>query len=399
MRRANTRSAVVQRSRFTKAWLGLGLLTPAALALLGGSACSSSEDSPANASGSAAVAGNATGGTGVAGAGSGGKGGVSALPGGAAGTPSAGSGGTLGGSSGAGGQSVGGAGAGGLPAAGSGGAAGESGSGGAPSGGSGGSGGASAEPRSAGCGKAAPTPPPKNQQQTMQVQGDTRYYLMDVPAGVDNQTPLMLVFGLHGYDMNNIAVVNLFNFTQRSGGKAITVWPQGEGPHPGDTSHWGDNVLKSTWGANAKNYGFIEQIITDVSERYCIDKTRIFIAGFSMGGFFTNQMACDHSDWFRAFAPVAGGGPQACSNKDVQSAIMVQHGTMDPVVELSSGESSRDFWRTQNGCQTTSSKSLNNCDFYAGCAAGKPVAWCTGSYDHYIPNEAASNIWSFFSSF
>lgn len=233
----------------------------------------------------------------------------------------------------------------------------------------------------------------------MQVLGDQRYYLMDVPAGSDNKTPLMLVLALHGYDMNNVAVVNLFNFTQRSAGRAITVWPQGEGPAPGNVSHWGDQVLKSTWTANEKNYTFLKQIITELGESYCIDQTRIFIAGFSMGAFFTNQIACDHSDWFRAFAPVAGAKPGSCTNKDVQSAIMVQHGTMDPVVDFSSGEGSRDFWLAQNKCGTSTSMSLKNCTFYADCAPNKPVAWCTGSYDHYIPADAASNIWSFFSSF
>src|SRR5690606_3778169 len=258
-------------------------------------------------------------------------------------------------------------------------------------------GGGSGDPLSPGCGTAFQSPPPDGQQQTLDIDGATRYYLMDVPDNADNETPLMLIFALHGFDMNNIAVVDLFNFTERSAGQAITVWPQGEGPHPGDVSHWGDQVLQSTWSPNEQNYAFLRQLMTDLGERYCIDQVRIFIAGFSMGGFFTNQIACDHGDWFRGFAPVAGGGPQTCGNAEVQSAIMVQHGTADDIVELSSGEESRDFWLAQNGCSTTSSNSLANCEWYDGCADGKPVAWCTGNYDHYIPDEVASNIWSFFS--
>ncbi len=288
-----------------------------------------------------------------------------------------------------GGSPSGGSGSGGEPDGATGGAA----SGGAESGTGGGDG------RSSGCGTPFQSPPPKNEQQTLQIEGDERYYLLDVPDGADNTEPLMLIFGLHGYDMNNIAVVDLFNFTERSQGRAITVWPQGEGPHPGNVEHWGDQVLKSTWTPNEKNYAFFRQMIDTIGERYCIDETRIFISGFSMGGFFTNQMACDNADWFRAFAPVAGGGPQACANPSVQSAIMVQHGTADDIVELSSGEGSRDFWLEQNGCASSTSSSLNNCQFYDDCAADKPVAWCTGNYDHYIPNEVASNIWSFFSSF
>jgi polyhydroxybutyrate depolymerase len=329
--------------------------------------------------------GTASGGTGTGGAS--GSGGASA---GGSGTGGAGTGGSD--SSTGGNTSTGGAGSGGTA------------SGGAASGGSAGSGtggastgGGSGEPLSPGCEAAFQNPPPDNEQQMLQIQGDSRYYLMDVPDGADNSEPLMLVFALHGFDMNNIAVVDLFNFTERSGGQAITVWPQGEGPHPGTESHWGDGVLESTWSANAKNFEFLQQIRSDLGERYCIDQARVFIAGFSMGGFFTNSIACEHPDWFRGFAPVAGGGPQ-CGSADAKVAIMVQHGTADDIVGIDSGEGSRDFWLTQNGCGQTSTTSLNNCAFYDGCPSDSPVAWCTGNYDHYIPNEVAENIWSFFSS-
>jgi polyhydroxybutyrate depolymerase len=337
-------------------------------------------------------------------------GGAGALTGGAAtdGTGTGGvvgSGGALTGGSSTGGVGTGGSDAtGGSPSTGGAGVGGTTASGGAASGGSGGSasggagtGGGSGDPLSPGCTAEFQSPPPDGEQQTLQIQGDSRYYLLDVPDGADNTEPLMLIFALHGFDMNNIAVVDLFNFTERSGGQAITVWPQGEGPHPGDVSHWGDGVLESTWAGNEKNYEFLQQIRSDLGERYCIDQERIFITGFSMGGYFTNTIACEHPDWFRGFAPVAGGGPQ-CNNADAKVAIMVQHGTADDIVDDSNGEASRDFWLTQNGCGQTSTTSLNNCAFYEGCPDETPVAWCTGNYEHYIPSEVAENAWSFFSS-
>lgn len=348
------------------------------------SACSSTPGGDGSLTGGAANDGTGSGG--VVGSGGGGTGG--AVGSGGVGTGGSASGGAVG---------TGGVASGGSAA--SGGAA----SGGAASGGSSsetggaGTGGGAPDGPSMGCGTPFEDPPPKNQQQTVEIQGDTRYYLMDVPDDADNSEPLMLIFALHGYDMNNIAVVDLFNFTDRSAGKAITVWPQGEGPHPGDVSHWGDGVLESTWSANAKNFEFLQQIRGDLGERYCIDEGQVFIAGFSMGGFFTNSIACEHPDWFRGYAPVAGGGP-TCSNDAAQVAIMVQHGTADEIVEIESGEGSRDFWLDQNGCGQASTTSLNNCAFYDECPDDLPVAWCTGNYDHYIPSEVASNIWSFFSS-
>jgi len=255
-------------------------------------------------------------------------------------------------------------------------------------------GGAATTDRSPGCGTALDRPNPR-EQQTIDVDGETRYYLLDVPAGADNETPLMLIFGLHGYDMNNVSLIDSYNFTQRSNGQAITVLPQGEGPPPGDTSHWGDNVLKSTW-TNA-SYPFIEALIADIEDRFCVDPRRVFIAGFSMGGMFTNSIACDHSDWFRGFAPIEGAGPNSCANADAQPAIMIHHGTTDDILGMESGEATRDFWVSHNGCTQTSTSSFTGCETYDGCPDASPVVFCVGNWGHWVHETAAGNIWSFFS--
>ncbi len=249
--------------------------------------------------------------------------------------------------------------------------------------------------RSPGCETPISRPNPKTQQ-TMDVQGTTRYYLLDVPTAADNQTPLTLIFALHGYDMNNVSVTGLYNFTSRSNGKAITVYPQGEGPAPGDTSHWGDGVLKSTWTGNTANYTFIQNLITDLESRFCIDPSRVFITGFSMGGMFTNSIACDHSDWFRGFAPVEGMGPGSCSNANAKPAIMIHQGTADTTVSpTTGGEPTRDFWTKQNGCTQTSTSTFTGCQTFSACA--QPVVYCVGNWNHTITSTASANIWGFFS--
>lgn len=251
--------------------------------------------------------------------------------------------------------------------------------------------------RSPGCGTTISRPNPRTQQ-TINVDGTTRYYLLDVPSSADNQTPLMLIFGLHGYDMNNVAVIDRYNFNSRSGGTAITVLPQGEGPPPGDVSHWGDQVLKSTWTGNQANYNFIRTLMTDLQSRFCIDTNRVFIAGFSMGGFFTNALACAHSDWFRAFAPIAGGVAGAsCADASAKPPIMIHHGTADNIVEFSSGEATRDYWNKQNGCSGTSKSSYTGCESYDTCA--QPVVFCVGNWDHDITGTVTGNVWSFFNGF
>jgi polyhydroxybutyrate depolymerase len=252
-----------------------------------------------------------------------------------------------------------------------------------------------ADTRSPGCGKDMTRPDP-DVQQTMDIEGTTRYYLLDVPETVDNQTQHPLIFALHGYDMNNVSITGLYNFEMRSKGEAITVYPQGDGPPPGDTPHWGDHVLESTWESNEANYTFIRTLMIDLEDRFCIDTSRVFITGFSMGGMFTNAIACEHNSWFRGFAPVEGGGPGSCADADAKPAIIIHQGTADSIVRPEMGEASRDFWYQQNGCKETTTSSFNGCVTYDGCPEGKPVVYCVGDWDHTINGIAAANIWTFF---
>jgi predicted esterase len=51
----------------------------------------------------------------------------------------------------------------------------------------------------------------------------------------------------------------------------------------------------------------VEDAIDDVESKYAIDKSRVYLAGFSMGGFGTWSTAYDQPSRFAAIAPVAAG--------------------------------------------------------------------------------------------
>ena len=266
----------------------------------------------------------------------------------------------------------------------------------AASGGAGGDGrgGSTGGVPSAGCGKTTARPD-RRTQQTISVGGTTRYYLLNVPSNAGS-TPLPLVFALHGYDMNNISLVDLYDFTSQSGMKAITVLPQGEGPAPGTTSHWGDGVLKSTWTANAANYDFMQALKTEIQDKFCVDTSRVYMTGFSMGGLFTNSLACEHVDWFRGFAPVEGGGPSSCANAAAKPAVIIHQGNNDTIAKPEAGQGTRDFWTMRNGCSATTTAIYTGCLSYGGCE--QPVLYCTGNWDHTVSSTARANIWKFFDS-
>ena len=84
----------------------------------------------------------------------------------------------------------------------------------------------------------------------------------------------------------------------------------------------------SFWVARVESIiGFIGQL----SERYQIDTSRIYLTGLSMGGYGTWFTAMARPDLFAAIAPVCGGG-MAWNAGVLNMPIWVFHGSCDTVV-------------------------------------------------------------------
>jgi poly(3-hydroxybutyrate) depolymerase len=257
-----------------------------------------------------------------------------------------------------------------------------------------------------GCGTETARPNP-NQQQTMQIQGTTRYYLIHVPENYDPSEPLALVFAFHGLDMNNWWAAHDqsgFRLIEATENQAILVYPQGSGDEPGTTSRWGN--ISSSWNAGGQDLEFVDTLIEETLGNYCVDTDRVFATGFSMGGMMTNELGCQRPEIFRGIAPVAGWGPGSspagssanCQDADAKPAALLTHGTTDGVIGINTGRASRDFWRGRDGCEENSMPGLNNCILYQGCDTGLAVGYCEHGGDHMVPSSTGENVWEFFSS-
>ena len=106
--------------------------------------------------------------------------------------------------------------------------------------------------------------------------------------------------------------------------------------------------------ANTANYDFMQTLKADIQSKFCVDASRVYITGFSMGGFFTNSVACAHHDWFRGFARhLRGADPAPARPPPPSLPVMIHHGTADAV--------SWSFHRarrraTSGGCETDATR-------------------------------------------
>ncbi|WP_437324469.1 RICIN domain-containing protein [Sorangium sp. So ce381] len=255
-------------------------------------------------------------------------------------------------------------------------------------GGSGGSGGGGGSPgtRSAGCG--IPTSLTSGNR-TINVNGTTRQYVLDIPANYDPNRAYRLVFGWHwrGGSANDVVNNGYYGLKALANGSTIFVSPNGI-----------DNGWANTGG---RDVAFARAMVDSLKANLCVDTSRVFATGWSFGGMMSNALGCDMPDVFRAIAPMSGALYSGCNQSNTQPvAVWMSHGLSDSVVPISAGRAALDVFVRKNGCSTeTSPVGSNSCVAYQGCREGYPVHRCEFPGDHQTPSFASSAIWSFFTQF
>ncbi len=249
-----------------------------------------------------------------------------------------------------------------------------------------GGGGAGVGGGSAGCGEAEVA---GTFDESIEVNGTSRTYVLVVPDGLDGVAPVPLILGFHGFNGTGTSASQYFGLTGVE--QAVYAYPQAL-PLPGQNGGVGWDME-----ADGVDVAFIDALIDKLEAEHCLDSSRVFAAGHSHGASFSNHLGCYRPDTFRAIAPVAGGGPWAGPCTGAVSAMLI-HGAADTDVPIDNGLGSRDHWLEANGCAGAASTPTDPapCASYTGCA--EPVLWCEHAGGHEWPSFAGAGIRGFFLS-
>lgn len=192
-----------------------------------------------------------------------------------------------------------------------------------------------------------------------EIEGGT--YHIYLPAGGDGPVPALVM--LHGWGSSGQGVARRGSIRNQvlSGGYAL-VAPDGL-PREG-----GQGGL--SWSFHPDRPGprdeidFIARVADDAADRHGLDRNRMILGGFSIGGSMAAYLACDRPAAFAGYALVSGNfwrpHPESCAGP---VRLFHTHGWMDGTVPLEgrqirSGFAQGDIfaamsiWRDTNRCST-----------------------------------------------
>jgi len=233
------------------------------------------------------------------------------------------------------------------------------------------------------------------------VNGANRNMIVYAPSGIEKGRPLIIQ--MHGMNQDAPYQQNAAKWEPIADtARFVVVFPNGE---------------NKSWDISGdKDVNFLKAIINEMENKYGIDRNRVYVSGFSMGGMMSYHAANKMGDMIAAIAPVSGypiGNPAPASKRPMP--ILHTHGTTDDVVNYNSGANYLKRWVSFNKCSESSqvtkpypanrSGSAASLEVWSGCSDGVEVRLMSiAGKGHWYSMDLASvntsdEIWNFVKNF
>ena len=245
---------------------------------------------------------------------------------------------------------------------------------------------------------------------TLSVNGVSRAYLLHVPpSSLVTGTPVPLVLVLHGVsgDGADVAIAQLTNMNATADQYGFAVAYPNARTLPNCAFPCTKWDIENAAGSN--DVAFIIALIDALVQRGVADTNHVYVAGFSNGGDFAHELACEHPGRIMGIAAVGANLPKSvaasCVGMDMGSAVsmLAINGTEDTTqgqrVEGSLNRSwngTRDFWLARNHCDPAmvTESALPNTDPLDGTTATARIWSCAmGQAVEQIIVQGGGHAW------
>lgn len=175
------------------------------------------------------------------------------------------------------------------------------------------------------------------------VLGDRSYHIKP-PENWDRRTPVPVLLHFHGWGRQGDLIVNhqrISGHTRRRG--VLLIAPNGLG------RTW------DFWNAESGDVGFAAEVIEDVANRFPIDRSRIYVSGYSYGAAMAWRYVCQNGDGVAALLAIGGTLGQDEDCPQAPGEVRHVHGLADTVMDFPMGPGGDvtypvALWRDLYGC-------------------------------------------------
>ena len=207
--------------------------------------------------------------------------------------------------------------------------------------------------------------------ETISYGGLDRQYLLHIGPWYTGETPSTLIVVLHGLGGNRFDFPKPDLLAAANNEQFLLVSPQGVSFPYGleGTTGWNFPAFPD----EPDDVGFISELLDVLEGQLCIDATKIYVQGGSIGALMAVRLACEIADRIAAFAPSVGMYfPPLLVNKQDEAPcsparpvpIITIHGTADTTIPYTGGpglnllnfrlgiEAATAEWAENNGCDS-----------------------------------------------
>ncbi|HKH99571.1 MAG TPA: PHB depolymerase family esterase [Candidatus Sulfotelmatobacter sp.] len=257
----------------------------------------------------------------------------------------------------------------------------------------------------------------------------TRTYWVYVPKKVAANTSLVMVLHPTVFTVAPPTLFQVKPFEKLSDQNGfILVWPISTYNAHSKFWYWEAYFTDSSFPTPPDDIGFLGSLITNLTSQYTLDPNRIFVTGFSSGGFMAHRAGIELSAQVAAIASAEGQvelaptkGTYTLPSPTTPVSVLTLNGDADTTVPYCGGltrlwglnwniatlDQTTTYWRQSNGC-TDSVPQL--------CTSGQPTVGvdgldavsCTGGVEvkavrkiggtHTWPAGTQITVWDFFST-
>jgi polyhydroxybutyrate depolymerase len=176
------------------------------------------------------------------------------------------------------------------------------------------------------------------------VGGVQRTYLIAGPGGGGPHPLILMLHGLGGNALGVAQASHLAQLAPQAG--FIAVFPNGlahQWNHypPGQVTPQALQRAQQAGTVVPDDVGFLKAIIDRLVQNGRVDPRRVYIAGFSNGGFMALRMACDDAQQFAAIALISTGMPDpmgATCQPGARLPALIEKGTADAHIPFAGGQ-------------------------------------------------------------